>query len=238
MATIGNFDGLHKGHQYLLNQLKKCSRHHQAKSCVITFTPHPREILTCDDVSFLINSYSEKERLIEKEDIDYLVSLKFSRDFSTIAPNSFVKEYLDSKHLRAIILGHDFSFGANKKGNYKLIQSYFAGKDIETAIQEGYLLQDEMVSSTKVRGYIREGNFSEVTDLLGRHFFTSGIVLKGLGRGKKIGFPTANIRMGGKRIYPRRGVYISQTVYGEKTYHSVTNVGLNPTFWGGSGTEY
>lgn len=229
-VTIGNFDGVHKGHQHLLNHLLKQSKHHQAKSCVITFTPHPCEILNPGRKSFLINLYDERKSLIEKLNIDYFVPLRFTRDFSTKDPGVFVKEYLESDYLRAIHLGHDFAFGADKKGGYEFIQKYFSHRPVETTIQEEFHLQGNNISSTRVRNVIKDGNFTEATIFLGRHFFVRGVVLKGLGRGRQIGFPTANINVGEKRIYPALGVYVTQTIYRGMVYHSVTNVGVNPTF--------
>ena len=230
VLTIGNFDGIHKGHQYLLKKLLKQSRHHQGKACVITFTPHPYEILNPERKNFLINSYNEKKFLIENLNIDYFVSLKFTRDFSTKGPETFIKEYLESDYLRGIYLGYDFSFGADKRGSYEVIQKYFLNRPVEISMENEFCLKGNNVSSTRVRDMIEEGNFTDVTNLLGRSFFVTGIVLKGLGRGKQIGFPTANINVSEKRIFPRLGVYITETSYQDMIYHSITNVGINPTF--------
>ena len=230
MLTIGNFDGIHKGHQHLLSQLLKKSGHRQAKACVVTFDPHPYEILNPERKNFLINSYNEKENLIDKLNINYFVSLKFTRDFSTKSPEAFIKEYLESNYLKGIHLGYDFSFGADKKGSYEFIQKYFLNKSVEISMEKEFSLKGKNVSSTRVRNMIQEGDFTEVTDLLGRSFFLTGVVLKGLGRGKQIGFPTANINVSEKRIFPRRGVYITETSYRDMVYHSITNVGINPTF--------
>ena len=230
VLTIGNFDGIHKGHQYLLKKLLKQSRHHQGKACVITFTPHPYEILNPERKNFLINSYNEKKTLIENLNIDYFVSLKFTRDFSTKGPETFIKEYLESDYLRGIYLGYDFSFGADKRGSYEVIQKYFLNRPVEISMEDEFCLKGNNVSSTRVRDMIEEGNFTDVTNLLGRSFFVTGVVLKGLGRGKQIGFPTANINVSEKRIFPRLGVYITETSYQDMIYHSITNVGINPTF--------
>ena len=230
VLTIGNFDGIHKGHQYLLKKLLKQSRHHQGKACVITFTPHPYEILNPERKNFLINSYNEKKTLIENLNIHYFVSLKFTRDFSTKGPETFIKEYLESDYLRGIYLGYDFSFGADKRGSYEVIQKYFLNRPVEISMEDEFCLKGNNVSSTRVRDMIEEGNFTDVTNLLGRSFFVTGVVLKGLGRGKQIGFPTANINVSEKRIFPRLGVYITETSYQDMIYHSITNVGINPTF--------
>ena len=230
MLTIGNFDGIHKGHQHLLSQLLKQSRYHEAKSCVVTFSPHPYEVLHPERKSFLINSYSEKENLIEKLSIDYFVSLKFTRDFSTKGPEDFISEYLESNYLKGIYLGYDFSFGADKKGSHDLIQKYFLNRPVEVSMEKEFSLKGKNVSSTMVRNMIKEGDVTTVTDLLGRPFFVTGVVLKGRGRGRQIGFPTANINVSEKRIFPRRGVYITETSYRNMVYHSITNVGINPTF--------
>ena len=230
VVTIGNFDGFHIGHQGLIKQLLKRRDNYVAKSCVITFSPHPCEILRPEVKRFLINSYEEKKFLIEKAGIDYFLPLKFTRDFSTKDPELFIKEYLESKWLRVIHLGYDFSFGENQEGDGDLIKKYFSDHKIDITIQDKFCLNDERVSSSQIRDRIKEGRFEEVAALLGRNFFASGVVLKGEGRGKKIGFPTANINMDEKRIYPGLGVYATKTTYRNMLYYSITNVGVNPTF--------
>ena len=232
VVTIGKFDGLHKGHQKLLDHLLKLADQFQAKSCVVTFTPHPNEVLGHEDKGFLINSYKEKEILIKNLNIDCLVSLSFNQGFSVKSPELFILEYLESVHLKAIHLGHDFSFGANKRGDYKFIQSHFSKTNIQVTVQEQLIHQGEGVSSTRVRELVRKGEFPGVEELLGRYFFISGVVIKGEGRGRKIGFPTANINIEEKRVAPSLGVYITRTWYRDYMYHSVTNIGVNPTFKG------
>ena len=230
VATIGNFDGFHTGHKNLIRQLVSHSIRYKAKTCVITFFPHPCEILRPDIKGFLINSYEEKKDLIEQMGIDYFLPLQFTRDFSTKNPEQFIKEYLEEKELKAIHLGYDFSFGENKQGDCELIKKYFSNKNIDVFIQEKFCLNNERVSSSQIRNLIKVGNFEAVTALLERNFFSSGVVLKGEGRGKKIGFPTANINLDEKRVYPGLGVYITKTTYNNVVYYSITNVGVNPTF--------
>ena len=229
-ATIGNFDGVHRGHQQLLHQLSTQAQGCGAKSCVITFTPHPGEVLGPGKSGFLINSDQEKQFFIEQLHIDYFVCLRFTRDFSTKDASTFIKQYLESSYLKGVHLGHDFAFGANKEGSYELLKECLAEKAIAVTVQEGVYIAQEKVSSSRIRRSIREGNLSEASELLGRNFFVAGIVLKGRGRGRQIGFPTANINMDEKRIYPEKGVYVTQSTCRNRTYHSVTNVGVNPTF--------
>ena len=125
VMTIGNFDGFHRGHQSLLRHLIKQSKRYGAKSCIMMFVPHPSEILNPEKKGFLINSYSERNMLIEKAGIDFLIILKFTRDLSTKSPRDFVKEYLKSNFLKAIHLGYDFSFGKGKEGIANLFKIIF-----------------------------------------------------------------------------------------------------------------
>ena len=230
VVSIGNFDGVHKGHRLLLGELVECSKRCQAKTCVVTFVPHPYEVVGSEEKEFLLNSYDERESLIGECGIDYLVPLEFTLDFSMKDPQAFLGEYIDSDFIRGIHVGDDFSFGSNKGGGYSFLKDYFKRKEISVTIQEPLHLDGERVSSTRIRELIDKGELSKAKKLLGRDFFISGIVKKGQGRGRDIGFPTANIDVNDGRIYPRRGVYLTRTRYKSNAYNSITNVGINPTF--------
>ncbi len=231
--TIGNFDGVHLGHQALIAELKALCEKSQLKIAVMSFRPHPSEILTPSKNHFLINSYDEKIQILEKLGIDYFIETPFNRDFSMLSP----KDFLDTKialgeSLKLLHLGYDFAFGENKSGDLDFVKNYFKalGKDIIISKQEEFHHQSELISSTKVRKHIEAGEFEIVSELLGRNYFIEDIITKGNMRGRTIGFPTANLITNLKRIYPENGVYISLTKYKGMTYQSITNIGVNPTF--------
>jgi riboflavin kinase/FMN adenylyltransferase len=163
--------------------------------------------------------------------VDYLVEMKFTRDFSTLAPEAFLKNFLlNYSELKDFYLGYDFAFGANKQGDYDLVKSICAPLRVEVEIQPKFELAGQVVSSSLIRDYLNSGKVNEVEKLLSRSFRLEGLVVRGEGRGKKIGFPTANIQTSSDLMVPQKGVYITRTIYNEMTYNSVTNIGNNPTF--------
>lgn len=229
--TIGNFDGVHIGHRQLLRKIKEdCSRK-KLKFVVVTFVPHPQKILQPEKERFLINSYEQRRKLLESEGVDYLIEMLFTRDFSTLSPEVFLEKHLLTyPKLKDFYLGYDFAFGANKQGGYDLVKSLCAPLNVRVEVQPKFQLHDRVVSSSLVRDRVVSGRVDEVEELLDRPFHLEGVVIKGEGRGKKIGFPTANIQVSGDLIVPQKGVYVTRTNYQGMTYNSVTNIGNNPTF--------
>lgn len=234
-VTIGNFDGVHLGHQQLLKKIKTECDAKNLKFVVVTFNPHPQKIIHPDRERFLINSYEQRRRLLKKQGVDYLVEILFTRDFSTLSPEDFLKTYLlKYPELKTVYLGYDFAFGANKQGGFDLVKSICAPKGIAVEIQPKYEFHDSIVSSSLIRERLVSGKIDEVEQILGRPFHLEGVVIKGEGRGKKIGFPTANIQVSEDLLVPHKGVYVTRTVYNGMTYQSVTNIGNNPTFKDGN----
>lgn len=229
--AIGNFDGVHLGHQELLSKIKDdCLRRNQ-KFVVVTFVPHPQKILQPDKVRFLINSYSQRRSLLENMGVDILIELKFTRDFSTLGAEAFLNKYLlIYPKLKTFYLGYDFAFGANKEGDHDLVKSICEPKGINVEIQPKFEFGQEVVSSTLIRELLALGRIKKVNEILNRPYHLEGVVVKGQGRGKKIGFPTANVQVGEDLIIPAKGVYITRTIYKGMTYQSITNIGNNPTF--------
>lgn len=233
--TIGNFDGVHLGHQQLLKKIKADCVSRNLRFVVVTFTPHPQKILHPGKERFLINSYEQRRKLLRRLGVDYLVEIDFNRDFSTQAPEEFLgKHLLVYPALKNVYLGYDFAFGANKQGGYDLVRSLCAPRGIEVEIQPKFELVGTIVSSSLIRERLISGRIDTVEELLGRPFHLEGVVIKGEGRGKKIGFPTANIQVSPDLLVPHKGVYVTRTVYNGMTYQSVTNIGNNPTFKDGN----
>ncbi|MBC7539828.1 MAG: bifunctional riboflavin kinase/FAD synthetase [Bacteriovorax sp.] len=229
-VTIGNFDGVHIGHREFLSRISQDCRQSKCKFVVITFIPHPIQILKAQS-GFLINTFIERRELLAQCGVDYLLEVDFTRDFSTLLPEEFLEKYVFSfSGIRKIYLGHDFVFGANKSGDYKLAKNLCEKENISLILQDEFRLDNHSVSSSVARAAISKGEMEKVISLLGRPYFLSGRVIKGQGRGKQIGFPTANIDYGKELIIPARGVYITQTTIHDMTYNSVTNIGINPTF--------
>ena len=229
-VTIGNFDGVHLGHREFLSQIKKDCIEDHAKFVIVTFIPHPLKILKAHS-GFLINTYEERRDLLDKCGADYLLEIDFTRDFSTLSPEDFLQKYIFSfDGITKIYLGHDFAFGANKSGDFNVAKACCASKKTQLILQQEYKIKSSSVSSTEVRSAILAGDIPKAHELLGRDYFLSGRVIKGEGRGKKIGFPTANMGYDKELIIPAKGVYITQATINDMVYNSVTNIGVNPTF--------
>jgi len=229
--TIGNFDGVHIGHRQLLQKIKNDCLSRNLKFAVVTFVPHPQKILQPEKTHLLINTYEERRNLLESMGVDFLIEMKFTRDFSTQKAEDFLKTYLFSyPRLKTFYLGYDFAFGANKEGTHDLVRSLCLPLGIEIDIQPKYEFNGDVVSSTLIRDRLLTGNISDLKEILHRPFHLEGVVVKGEGRGKKIGYPTANIQVSSDVIIPQKGVYVTRTSYNEMVYQSVTNIGSNPTF--------
>ena len=182
--TIGNFDGVHQGHQDLLNRVRKATSTALQKMIVMTFVPHPIKIIRGAS-SFLLNTYIERRSLLERYGADYLVEIHFSRDFSTQSPENFLNEYILSiKDLQTLYLGYDFAFGSNKAGDHEFVTNYCKGK-CEVEIQPEFKLDNENVSSSTIRKLLLDGDVLKANNILGREHFISGRVVKGAGGGAK-----------------------------------------------------
>lgn len=229
--TIGNFDGVHIGHRSLLKKIREECTRKDLSFVVVTFVPHPQKILHPDKEHFLLNSYEKRRELLESLGVNYLVEMKFTRDFSTLAPEEFMKKHLFSyEGLREFYLGYDFAFGANKQGSHDVALEICKPRGVHVETQPKFEFENEVVSSTFIRELIVNGKVDEASKFLGRTFHLEGMVIKGEGRGKKIGFPTANIQVSSDLIVPHNGVYVTRTRHQNMTYQSVTNIGFNPTF--------
>jgi len=228
--SIGNFDGVHIGHrQFITNFVSDCKKSN-LRSVLMTFVPHPHQILD-PKPNFLLNTYSERKELLSSLGIEFLIEINFTRDFSTLGPKAFLDRYVFNVNtIKKLYLGHDFAFGANKTGDFQFVKSYCDNIGVSVTLENEFKQKNQNVSSTKIRNLLMSGNIKSANSLLGREFFVKGRIIRGAGRGKKIGFPTANIEYSFDRIIPKKGVYISTTQYNDLLYHSVTNIGHNPTF--------
>jgi riboflavin kinase/FMN adenylyltransferase len=227
--TLGNFDGVHLGHQKVIEYIVKKSKEEEGESLIVTFVPHPLLILKPQQ-NFLICPYSERRKYIEDLGVDYIYEINFTRDLSLLGPGEFLDKYIYNASVKNVFLGHDFSFGANKQGNYDFVKSYFSPKSIQVHSLDEFNFFGNRVSSTQIRNLIKDGDVLDAAKVLGRHFVMHGRIKKGLQRGAQLGFPTANLDYDDNYVVPKEGVYITQTKCRDKNYYSVTNIGINPTF--------
>ena len=233
VATIGNFDGVHLGHREIFRRVVAEARHRDCSSMVVTFNPHPMKVLDPEKAPRLLNTYAEKERLIAASCVDTLVEIPFDQHVAAMPPAEFVQEILVEKlHIAHLVVGYDYTFGRDRTGNADFLAAMGKkqGFTVETV---GPVLRDaEISSSTLIRKLLSAGDVSAVVGPLGRNFTLEGRVVKGVGRGKGLGFPTANI-LTDKEILPRPGVYAVKVRYRDEQHDAVMNIGFNPTF----GTE-
>jgi riboflavin kinase / FMN adenylyltransferase len=231
LLTIGVFDGVHLGHRFLLKTLKDEAKAKGRMSGVITFRTHPETITAGSYIAWLDELETKIEK-IKELGIDLVVAVEFNEDLKKLTPREFVQ--LLQKHLRmkGLIIGPDFALGKNRAGDVDQLSAL--GKELGFTVEavKPFFLDGEEVKSSLVRQTIAEGNVRKVTKFLGRPFDIVGKVVKGEQRGRKLGFPTINIKVGPNMAAPPNGVYATRTRIDDRTYNSVTNVGTNPTFEG------
>jgi riboflavin kinase / FMN adenylyltransferase len=235
IVTIGTFDGVHLGHQKLIERINNLARTHHGESVLITFHPHPRFVVNPDDKTLkLINTLEEKIQLLGNYKIDNLVVVPFTQAFSQQPAIEYVKNFLvDHFHPHTIVIGYDHHFGRNRSGNIHLLREYESvfGYRVEEISKE--TLEDIDISSTKIRKALSEGNVKIAGELMGHHYFLSGFVVKGDQNGRKMGFPTANIQLPVHyKLIPKNGVYAVKVKVADSLYNGMLNIGYRPTFEG------
>jgi len=231
VITIGNFDGVHKGHLVLFDTVKDRAKVINGESAVITFDPHPIKVMKSGNGPTLITSTKQKLELIEKSGVDVIFCLPFTRQFASIPARDFVQDILvDRIGIREVVVGYDYAFGYKREGGIKLLQEMGDTIGFKVHVVEPIHLNSTLVSSTSIRKFIQEGVLQEAKRFLGRDYQISGTVISGKNRGGRLlGFPTANIKLIDELI-PKRGVYAVTVDVDDETYYGVSNIGYNPTF--------
>jgi len=231
VITIGNFDGVHKGHLVLFDTVKDRAKSINGESAVITFDPHPIKVMKSGNGPTLITSTKQKLELIEKSGVDVIFCLPFTRQFASIPARDFVQDILvDRIGIREVVVGYDYAFGYKREGGIKLLQEMGDTIGFKVHVVEPIHLNSTLVSSTSIRKFIQEGVLQEAKRFLGRDYQISGTVISGKNRGGRLlGFPTANIKLIDELI-PKRGVYAVTVDVDDETYYGVSNIGYNPTF--------
>jgi riboflavin kinase/FMN adenylyltransferase len=230
-VTIGNFDGVHLGHQFICRKLAAEAREAKTKSLVITFDPHPKMILHPDIRPFyLITTLEEKLSRLADCGVDGVLVIPFSLDYAKMTAGEFVQEVLVNKlKIKKIIIGHDYTFGHGKKGNSDYLMYCGRRLRFDVAVVEAFHVGGDVISSTLIRKFILQGDFPKVTAFLGRRYNVAGKVVSGRGRGVELGFPTANIEPE-KELLPPAGIYAAFVNTQGKRYMAALNIGQKPTF--------
>ncbi len=227
--TIGNFDGIHKGHKKLISTVKKYAKERNLKSLVITFSPHPLEVIRKDIPFYYIFSKEEKAIEMEKEGIDYLFNIPFDEEFSKISPEKFIDILVDKLKCKILVVGEDYCFGKDRMGNFDMLKRISKNKGIEVIKIEKIQNNYERISSTRIREALKSKDIEMVNELLDKKYYIFGEVVKGNQLGRTIGFPTANVITSKNKLLPPDGVYITMVSYKNNIYKSITNIAKNPT---------
>jgi riboflavin kinase/FMN adenylyltransferase len=230
VLTIGNFDGVHLGHQRIIELAIEKARARAGTAVAYTFRPHPQVALHPGANVQLLSTYDEKLEFLAQTGLDVTIEEPFSREFSTVAPQEFFTDVILRRlGADAIVVGYDFAFGKERAGSLQLLEAFCKNAGVELTIVPPQRTDNEVVSSSKIRQHLLSGQVEAATHLLGREFFYRGVVVRGEGRGRKLGFPTANLKLENKLALPY-GVYATWAVLEGTRYPSVTNVGVRPTF--------
>ena len=230
-VTIGSFDGIHLGHEKILKKLKKEALKDNLLSVILTFDPHPRTILKNEKSIKSINLIDEKKDILKKFKIDIVVIHPFSKSFSKLSSLEFIRDILVKKFkIKKLILGFNHSFGKNREATVKDINKFSEELNFQLIEVKAKKLNNLNISSTLIRNYILNGEIKKANLNLGRTFSFSGIVVRGFGLGKKLNFPTANIKIeNNKKIFPKSGVFFVNAIIKKKQYFGMMNIGNRPT---------
>jgi len=230
-VALGTFDGLHIGHTEVLNLMKNSAKEKGLKSFVYTFSNHPKELLSPDNVPSKIMDIEEKVQIFTRIDVDYLALIRFDENQIKYEPEDFVKQVLiELLHMKHLTVGYDYRFGRKANGDVNLLMALSEKYGYTYEIVEPIMKNDMRVSSSLIRELLQDGRIEEANFYLGRKHFIKGVIVRGKGVGHTIGFPTANLRIKDNISTIKPGVYITETIWKGVSYPSVTNVGYNPTF--------
>lgn len=231
VVTIGTFDGVHVGHQKIIQRLVKIAKQDNLQALVLTFFPHPRMVVQKDNNIKLINTIDEKANRLSCFGVDHLIIKEFTKKFSRLSALEYVRDVLVNKlHVKHLIVGYDHHFGRNRTSNIDDLREYgefYGFKVTEISAQE---INAVAVSSTKIRTALQNGDLPTANLFLGYNFCLTGKVKSGRGIGKTIGFPTANLDIQESyKLIPKKGVYVVSAIIGKELVHGIMNIGKNPT---------
>lgn len=230
IAAIGFFDGIHRGHQKVIQTAVTKAEESNMESAVITFHPHPSVILKkgTEHVQY-ITPLREKKEILRKMNVNRLYIIKFSKELASLSPQGFIDHFITGLNIQHLVAGFDFTYGHKGEGNMEIIQTHAKGAFDFTTIEK-VELENAKVSSTKIRSLLSDGNVEKVNEYLNRTLSVWGIVIEGDKRGRTIGYPTANLQIDPDALLPKIGVYAVKVLYKGEVYEGMADLGLNPTF--------
>lgn len=233
-VTIGNFDGVHRGHVELMRHVVEQARRHSVRASALTFHPHPTQIVAPDRAPKLLMTPEERAALIAQQGIEQVLILPFTQEVAALSPAAFFDTILvQALRARVVVVGDNFHFGQRQSGNIVTLSSLGAASGVEVEIVPGVYCRGSLVSSSEIRRLVRHGHMTQAERLLGRPFFLTGKIVAGEGRGARQTVPTLNLEPTAE-LLPQHGVYVTRTsdMDTPRRWHSVTNVGVRPTFDG------
>ena len=237
VLTIGTFDGVHQGHQQIIERINQEAKQNGGESILLTFHPHPRLVINPNDTSLkLLNTLDEKIALLEQYGVDNLIIAPFSREFSQLTAEQYVNDFLLGQICPAeIVIGYDHKFGNDRRGDIDLLRSIAEPKGVKVEEISKQTVDDIAVSSTKVRKALQNRDVEKANSLMGHNYVIHGTVVHGKKNGRKIGYPTANVETGNpNKLIPANGVYVAKVEVDGQKLGGMLSVGTNPTF---DGTE-
>jgi riboflavin kinase / FMN adenylyltransferase len=232
VVTSGTFDGVHLGHQKILNRLNEVANETAGESVVITFYPHPRTVISPDNQTInLLSTLDEKIELLEKSGVNHLVIIPFTREFSELSSEEFIQKILiQTIGTKTLVIGFDHRFGKNREGGFDYLKENKARYGFEIEEIPRHDLENVGISSSKIRKALNEGDVPTADHFLGRNYSISGVIVKGKQLGRTIGFPTANIQVREiAKLIPADGVYAVKVYYREEEFGGMLNIGNRPT---------
>jgi len=238
VLTVGTFDGLHLGHQFIVEKLKNRAEFLKAQTTLVTFNPHPQIVLKSPDKPDLkiLTTVDEKIEILRTFDIDRLLVIEFTHEFSKTTPVEFVKKVLyETVGFKEMVTGHDHAFGKDRQGDFETLKKL--AQELEFSVTElgPFKIEEDLVSSTKIRTLLLGGDIKSANKLLGRNYFVNGKIVGGEGRGRDLNFPTANIELDSRdKLIPGDGVYAVYAFLGSKKVAGMMNIGVRPTFVSGA----
>ncbi|MFP4197971.1 MAG: bifunctional riboflavin kinase/FAD synthetase [Halanaerobium sp.] len=229
--AIGAFDGLHKGHQLIINQAIKEARKNDYPAGVLSFYPHPLEVISGKTPPPAIVSREQKISVLEKMGVDYYFEQEFNQQFAQLRAEEFVNKILLEKlRINTVVVGSDFRFAYKNEGNVEILKEMGELHDYQAKIISQLHASDDRISSTRIRNLLKKGKLKKAKKLLGRTYQICGKVVHGKKRGRKLGFPTTNLDLETNYALPPEGVYAVRVHHKNKTYKGAANLGFNPTF--------
>jgi riboflavin kinase/FMN adenylyltransferase len=233
ILTLGTFDGIHPGHLKIIDKLVDCSKGKGCRNVVITFHPHPRTVLSSDNEVKMLTTQEERKNLLEKHGVENFLTINFTKEFASLTAEEFIYDYLvNGIGLSEIVLGHDHHFGKDRGGNVELLKKIGAVENFSVTTVDAFYINDEVVSSTKIRNALNDGDLKRANILLGRYYSFSGTVVGGDKRGRELGYPTANIKLlSQEKLLPAIGIYAVRVLLKNEKHIGLLSIGKRPTFY-------